>query len=77
VGDNIFSDNKQDVYWIMDSTFLILFGGLVLAILFISYYLIPNVICESLRKNISQGTPQNAPSTLNDPINGICSAFGR
>jgi len=61
----------------MDSTLLILVGGVVLAILFISYYLIPNVICESLRKNISQGTPQNAPSTLNDPINGICSAFGK
>jgi hypothetical protein len=61
----------------MDSTFLILFGSVVLAIVFISYYLIPNVICESLRKNISQSTAQNAPSTLNDPMNGICSALGK
>jgi len=61
----------------MDSTFLMLFGGAVLAILFISFYLIPNVICVSIKKNISQGTPLNAPSTLNDPINGICSALGR
>ncbi|MGB6672827.1 MAG: hypothetical protein WBE34_10365 [Candidatus Nitrosopolaris sp.] len=61
----------------MDSTFLILFGSVVLSILFISYYLIPKVICESLRKNISQSTPQNAPSTVNAPINGICSAFGK
>ena len=51
--------NRQDVEWILP--FLVIFGGLVLAILFISYYLIPNVICEALRKNISQGTPQNAP----------------
>jgi hypothetical protein len=61
----------------MDSTFLILFGSVVLAIVFISYYLIPNVTCESLRKNISQSTAQNAPSTLNDPMNGICSALGK
>jgi hypothetical protein len=61
----------------MDSTFLILFGGAVLAILFISFYLIPNVICVSIKKDTSQGIVLNAPSTLNDPVNGICSALGR
>jgi len=61
----------------MDYTFLVLSGGAVLAILFISFYLIPNVFCGSLRKNTSQSTSQNAPSTLNDPINGICSALRR
>jgi len=55
----------------MDSTFFMLFGGLIVAIFFIRFYIVPDVVCESLRKDIS------APSTLDDPINGICSALGK
>jgi hypothetical protein len=56
----------------MEYAFFLFLGCLVLAVLFISFYLIPDVICESLRKNISQG-----PLSLDDPIGGICSGLGR
>lgn len=61
----------------LESTFFLFIGVIILAILFFSFYLVPRVICELVRKNISENISQMAPSTLNDPITGLCLALGR
>jgi len=58
----------------LEARFLLFVGGLILVVLIISLYLVPNVFCPSLRNFVYHGSA--APS-LNDPINGICSSLGR
>jgi hypothetical protein len=58
----------------VEATFFMIVGGLILAILLFNFYILPDIICEAAKKNTAT-TGQNVPSTLNDPIIGICSAI--
>jgi hypothetical protein len=60
--------------FILEARFLLYLGGVVLVILIISIYLVPNVFCPGIRHFGYHGTV--VPS-LNDPINGVCSSLGK
>lgn len=59
---------------ILEARFPLYLGGVVLVILIISIYLVPNVFCPAIRHFVYHGTV--VPS-LNDPINGVCSSLGK
>ena len=59
---------------ILEARFLLYLSGVVMVILIISLYLVPNVLCPSIRQLVYHGTV--FPS-LSDPINGICSSLGK